>query len=97
MKREAKGRLIKDIILAVVAWLVFGVLFYCTGTLGGFSFVISIFCAGVPFGWRWMSKIFTALSFSTIVIKFVLSILLGWIAIFVVIIKDIIDLVNAEY
>lgn len=97
MKREATFQLIKDIILAVVAWLGFGIAFSMFTTLGGYGFIVSIFCAGVPFGWRWMSNIFTAMSFNTIIIKFILSFVLGWLAIFVVLIKDIINLVTAEY
>ena len=97
MKREARGRLIKDLILAIVAWLGFGILFYYIGDLGGAGFIVSVFLAGVPFGWRWMSKIFVALSFATFMIKLILSMVLGWLAIFVVLIKDIIDLVSAEY
>lgn len=97
MKREAKFQLIKDLILAVVAWLLCGLVFAFLTPMGGIGFIISVLCAGVPFGWRWTSKIFSAFSFYTIVIKFVLSILLGWLAIFVVIIKDIINFVNAEY
>ncbi|MBR2715126.1 MAG: hypothetical protein IKB73_02835 [Ruminococcus sp.] len=97
MKREARGRLIKDVILAVVAWLIFGLLLSSIGELGGVGFIVSIFLAGVPFGWRWMSKIFVALSFTTIMIKLILSMVLGWLAIFVVLIKDVIDYLSAEY
>ena len=97
MKREAKGRLIKDIIIAVVSWLVFGIVFAYGCGIGGFGFLVSLVMAGVPFGWKWMSKVFVALSFNTIVVKFFLSMFIGWFAIFVVIIKDIVDLSNAEY
>ena len=96
MRSKAKATLIKDIILAVVSWLVFGIVFSSVGELGGGGFIVSVFMAGVPFGWRWMSNIFVALSFSTLMIKFLLSMILGWLAIFVVIIGDVIDLKNEE-
>lgn len=95
-KREARNRLIKDGILAVVAWALCGVLFAMLTPMGGYGFIISIICAGIPFGWRWLSKIITAMSFFGIVIKILLSVFIGWIAIFVVLIKDIIMLATAE-
>ena len=94
MKEEAKSRLIKDLILAVVAWIVFGALMGLAlhdvpaGIACGFIF------AGVPFGWRWMSKLITAVGFFTLVIKAILALILGWLAIFVVIIGDIIAVVK---
>ncbi len=95
MKKEAIFKLIKDVVIALVAWLVFGLIFSYAG-LGIYGFIASIFLAGVPFGWKWLSNIFSAFSFTTIIIKFFLSMILGWIAIFVIIIMDIIDLVCAE-
>lgn len=97
MKREARGTLIKDIILATATWIVFGLIFTFAMDMGGVGFIISIFMAGVPFGWRWMSKVFTAISLPTIAVKFFLSVILGWLAIFVVIIGDIIAYTKAEY
>lgn len=95
-KSEARSRLIKDIILAVVAWLICGLVFAFATPLGGYGFLVAIACAGIPFGWRWLSKIITAISFTGIVIKFIGSIVLGWLAIFIILIMDIVNLVTAE-
>ncbi|MBO5024203.1 MAG: hypothetical protein J6D11_07860 [Clostridia bacterium] len=97
MKKEAKKQLIKDIVTAVIAWLVFGAV--CCLLMEEFSFagmILGLFFAGLPFGWRWMSKVLTATSILMVIIKGFISLFLGWIAIFVVIIGDIIVFVTAE-
>lgn len=97
MKEEMRGRLIKDIVIAVIAWIVAAIVFTAlAGTGVGMGILSGFMCAGIPFGWRWTSKIFTAVSFYTIAIKALLSIFLGWIALPVIIIKDIIALVKAQ-
>lgn len=101
MKVVYKTQLIKDIIIAGIAWAVgFGVAFsefYEDGVAGFFfAFMIGLIVAGVPFGWRWLSNIFSTLSFYMIAIKGVLSLFLGWIALPIVIVKDIIAYKNAE-
>ncbi len=95
-KREAKFRLIRDIIIAVVAWGVGSLLFATLGELGFLGILAGLFVAGVPFGWMWLSKIFSAWSLPSIVAKFLGSIILGWIAIFVVLILDIVHVITAE-
>ncbi len=99
MKEEMKMQLIKDIVIAVVAGVVGAiVLGHMSGE--GFNFMVGIlfgvFLAGIPFGWKWMSNIFTAVSFQAVFIKFFLSLVLGWIALPIIIIKDIIAYVTAE-
>ena len=95
MKRQAIGTLIKDVIIAVVAYAFIAFLLNATkidifyGSPMNQMFA-GIFIAGIPFGWRWASKIFTAISLGGILIKLVFSIVLGWLAIFVIIIGDII-------
>lgn len=97
MKEEMKKQLIKDIAIAIIAWVVVAIIFI---TLSGQSIALGILggfmCAGIPFGWRWSSKIFSAISLYTIAIKAILSIFLGWIALPVIIIKDIIAIAQAE-
>ncbi len=95
-KSEAKLMLIKDITLAVIAWIVGSVLFAMTSGMGIFCIIPGLFVAGVPFGWRWLSNIFVAVSLQGIVAKLLGAIFLGWIAIFVVLIRDIIDYKNAD-
>ncbi len=97
MKEEMKTQLIKDIVIAIVAWAIVTILFVSLNDtsvplaiLGGFM------CAGIPFGWRWSSNIFTAISLYTIAIKLILSLFLGWIALPVTIIKDIIAIAQAD-
>ena len=51
---------------------------------------LAVIFLGVPFGWRWASKIITAVSLTGVVAKFLISAALGYIALPVVLIKDII-------
>ena len=96
MKRNAINTLIKDIIMAAV--------FYGIGTLilSGCDFgnaantmFASMLIAGIPFGWRWASKIITAVSIKGIGIKLGIAFFLGWFAIYVVLIVDVIRFITA--
>ena len=98
MKEDMKGQLIKDIVIAVVAWVLATVLL--VSIQGGGMVLFDIFagfvCAGIPFGWKWASKLFVAISLHTFIFKVILSILLGWIALPVAIITDVIELIRAD-
>ena len=89
-------RIIKTVILAVVFALIGRFLaidgFGVTENIGIWMF----YFACLPFGWRWASKVFTAMSFWGIVIKAIFSILLGMIALPVVVIGDIAALVKEK-
>jgi len=95
-RREAKLTLIKHIILAVVAWGVGALFFGTLAELGIFGIFPALFLAGVPFGWMWLSRIFHVYSLNSFIFKLLLSIVIGWFAIFVVLILDIIALCVAE-
>ena len=97
MKSEAKKILIKDIVIAAAAWVVASIIISLM--MEGFSIgviVLGLFFAGLPFGWRWMSSVIIATRFTTVLIKGALAVVLGWIAIFIVIIGDVIRFVRAE-
>lgn len=96
MKEQMKKQLIKDIIVAVVAWAVVAIILVSMDNPLGFAIPMGLFFAGLPFGWRWASKIFTATSLIAILIKFILAMVLGWIALPITIIIDIIHYVKAE-
>lgn len=97
MKEEMKKQLIKDIVIAIIAWVVVAILFIAlNGQSIALSLLMGFMCAGIPFGWRWSSKIFSAISLYTIALKVILSIFLGWIALPVIIIKDIIAIAKAD-
>ena len=95
-KKQATNRLVKDIITTIAAIAVIAVItiaFMEMDFLGGI--VIGIFLSGIPFGWRWLSKVITAIGLLAIIAKFFGSILLGWVALPIVIVKDIIQLAAA--
>lgn len=93
MKNEGISNLIKDVLLAVIAWGICACLLNAlwTGTVyANDAMMGAVLFAGIPFGWRWSSKIITAVSLKGVLIKLMISLLLGWFAIFVVLIFDII-------
>ena len=95
-KKQATNRLVKDIITAIAAIAVIAVItiaFMEMDVLGGI--VIGFFLSGIPFGWRWLSKVITAIGLLAIIAKFFGAILLGWVALPIVIVKDIIQLAAA--
>lgn len=97
MKTFYKNQLIKDIVIACAAWLISALLFTAImeGNFIG-SLFIGFFLAGIPFGWKFLSKIYVALSFQAIAIKAILAILVGWVALPIVLVKDIIVFKTAE-
>lgn len=97
MKRNANKTLIKDIIMAALSWVICAALINAIwgGSTGSVSAteakLMGGFFAGIPFGWRWASKIMTAVTVKGVFIKLGISVVLGWFAIFVVILGDIIS------
>ena len=97
MKMEAKNQLIKHLVCALIAWIAAAALFIGMAEASvGLGIVTGFMCAGVPFAWKWLSNIFVAVSITSIAIKALLSVFLGWIAFPVTIIKDVIAVATAE-
>lgn len=90
MKRNAISRLIKDIIIAAIFVVPFSFILADYVGPGINAVCLSFFFAGIPFGWRWSSKIITAVSLKGIGLKLLISFFLGWIAIWIVLISDVI-------
>ena len=95
MKRQAITILVKDIVIAVAAYLIITFFLKESGANVFYGspmnrMFIGLALAGIPFGYRWASKMFTAISFKGFLIKLLIGVLLGWLAIFVVIIGDVI-------
>ena len=93
MKKAAISKLVKDVILAVAAILL-AVVVYKSGD-SSILIAIALFIPGIPFGWRWASKFITALTFHGIGIKLGISMVLGWVAMPVVLISDLIRCIAA--
>ena len=97
LKSQAKSILIKDIVIAVIAiggFAIFAIVSEDMPVSAGIF--LGLFVGGLPFGWRWASKIFKAFSLMAVIAKALISLVLGWIALPVTIIKDIIAFVNAK-
>ena len=96
MKRNATATLIKDIILTAIfyglGYLIFAEIDFASTANNVFA---PIFIAGIPFGWRWASKLITAVSIKGIGIKLSIAFFLGWFAIYVVLIGDIISFITS--
>lgn len=93
MKKNAISRLVKDVILAAIAVLLAVYMF--KSFEGGILAATALFVPGIPFGWRWASKIITAVSFHGIGIKLGISMVLGWFALPVVLISDVVRCIAA--
>lgn len=93
-KEEAKKDLIKVTILVAVITVFASIILIADGESFGMGIfggiVIGIAFGGIPSGWRWASNIITAVSITGIGIKAMISLFLGWIALPVRIVKDII-------
>lgn len=96
MKTVYRNQLIKDVIIAVAACLIISALF--SSSFGSFAgaLPIGIFLAGIPFGWKFWSKIFVALSWQVLLLKLLLSIIAGWVALPIVLVKDVLVLATAK-
>lgn len=93
---SAKKQLIKDLIIVAIAITITTVLAISMDTYLPMAIIIGLAFGGFPFGWRWCSKIFSAFSLYALIAKFFISLFLGWIAIFVVIGKDIFNLIQSK-
>lgn len=93
MKKVAISRLVKDVILAAIA-IVLAVVVFKSGD-SSILVAVALFIPGIPFGWRWASKFITALTFHGIGIKLGIAMVLGWVAMPVVLISDVIRCIAA--
>lgn len=93
-REEAKKDVIKVAIFVGVIAVIFTAVAIGDGnSLGESIFLgigVSLILGGIPSGWRWASNIITAVSVTGIGIKAMISLFLGWIALPVRIVKDII-------
>lgn len=91
MKKNAFASLIKNVLTAGIAWVI-GIILINSffGISGSDAQFMAFYVACIPFGWRWSSKIITALSFQGICLKLLISLILGMFAIFVVIGWDVV-------
>jgi len=98
MKNNAFATLIKDILMAVIA---FGIGYMLLKSGFGIEapgcLVLASFVACIPFGWRWASNIITAVSLYGIGLKLMISVLLGMFAIFIVLGGDVIRCIASMF
>ena len=104
LKESARKILVGDVIKLLSAWAggaaVFGLLFVCLDFGAAFSIGLGIFCgfiiSSIPFGWRWVSSFFNARSPLGFIVKGLMSVSLGWVALPFIILKDILYLTDAN-
>lgn len=97
MKNPALRPLIKDALIIAILGGLAGILVANDGNgfgVGGYIF-FWLAITGIPFGWRWAKKMFVAVTFNGFLIKVLWASLLGCVAIFVVVIGDIINFVKS--
>ena len=91
MKKNAFATLIKDVLMAGIAWVV-GLMILTSGfdMTGPEAQYLALYFTCIPFGWRWASNIITAVSLKGIGIKLLISLFLGMVAIVIVLGGDVI-------
>ncbi len=100
MKKKAIITLVKDVVIFGVAFAILYALFTNESFMGaaissGMGKFLAYCVAGIPCGWRWASHLLTAISGKGILIKLLISVVLGWLAVPVMFIKDIINLLKS--
>ena len=89
-------KLAKDVLLALVSAIVSVIYFIATQDESLFMAIFfGIVLAGVPFGWRILSKFISAMSVAGFFIKLIGAIIVGWIALPITLIKDVVVLIIA--
>lgn len=97
-KSEARKKLIKDLITLVIGIVVGGIIGInaIPGDKAVAFIMFGLFLGGIPLGWKFASHIITAVSLIGIIGKLFISLVLGWIAAPITVIKDIVSLVVAS-
>lgn len=98
MKKTAMHPLIKDLLIIVIlgGFMVFMANSISGGEPTGIDIFLCFAITGIPFGWRWANKMFTAVSFKGLILKVVWAACLGCVAIFVIVIRDLIDFIKSR-
>ena len=98
MKNNAFATLIKDVLMAVIAWGIGWMLLKSGFAMdNSAAMAVAFYAACIPFGWRWASKIITAVSLYGIGLKLLISLLLGMFAIFIVLGVDVVKCIAALF
>lgn len=97
-KSEARKKFIKDLITLAIGIVVGGVIGInaIPGDKAVAFIMFGLFLGGIPLGWKFASHIITAVSLIGIIGKLFISLVLGWIAAPITLIKDIVSLVVAS-
>ena len=91
MKKEAMKTLIKDLIIILILGGLAAIVIVPDVSMGaGTKWFFWSAITGIPFGWKWASKLITAITLKGVGLKILFSALLGCIALYVVTIRDVI-------
>ena len=97
MKKTNLHPFIKDLLtIAVIGGFLLFVEKLADSNPSGLELFLCFAITGIPFGWRWANKMFVAVSFKGFVLKVVWAACLGCVAIFVIVIKDLIDFIKSR-
>ena len=97
MKKRAIFKLVKDLILTALLGGFAALMFFGDASMSqGLQTFLTLAVAGLPCGWRLASNIITATSLKGILIKAVIAGVIGSVAIFFVLIGDVIRCFTAK-
>ena len=96
MRTQKIMKLVKDLLLAAVFFGIgMAVTLEKAELTTGIQVFLGICVAGIPFGWRWASKVFTAFTVHGVLLKALISLFLGWLALPIALVGDIIGCFTA--
>ena len=87
-------RLVKDVLLSLVAVVITVIFSISNQDPDLFNIVFTgLLFAGVPFGWRFLSKFISSWSVAGFLFKLIVATIIGWIALPITLIKDVVVLI----
>ncbi len=96
MKQIAIKTFVKDLVVTLLAFILPYLICSIGMDMPQLGFILSIVVGPLPMGWRWGSRLISAVSFNGLVMKCFFCAFLGYIAIPVILIGDIIKIFTAK-
>lgn len=97
--KKAVTTLVKDVVIFGIAFAILCAIFNNDKAMGvslssGMASFLAYCVAGIPCGWRWASHLLVAVSGKGILLKLGIAVVLGWLAVPVMFIKDIVNVLK---
>lgn len=91
---NAKKTLVKDILTAILGFLIMWLIASAGGNTSSADIVMCLFCSGLVFGWKISSHILTAVGLWSLILKFLLAVVIGIPALWIILCRDVIAVIR---